>query len=216
MKKVSILEKIEKAGIIAVIRGTKKQAYQSVKSCVNGGVKGIELTFTVPEADKIIAQIKEEYDSDPEVCIGAGTVLDVSTAKLAISAGALFIVAPTFNKEVAKLCNLYQVPYIPGCMTVTEIQTALMYGADIIKVFPGSVVGKDFIAAVKAPLPQVNIMPTGGVNLDNMQEWFNAGALVVGTGGNLVGPSSNGDYAKVEQNARAYHEKFVGLKKISN
>lgn len=213
MQKVDILKKMEKTGVVAVVRGaSKEEAYKAAKACIDGGVKGIELTFTAPEADKIIADLKEDYKDDPDACIGAGTVLDPTTARIAIMAGAEFIVSPSFNKEVAKLCNLYEIPYTPGCMSITEIQTAMTYGSDIVKVFPGSVVGQGFVSAVKAPFPQVSIMPTGGVSLDNMEEWFDKGVTLVGAGGNLVGPAAKGNFEQVKKNAQAYHAKLEEIR----
>jgi Entner-Doudoroff aldolase len=209
MQKVDVLNKISKNGVMAVIRGKSEEvAYKTAVSCIIGGIKGIEVTFTAPSADKIIHKLKEDYTTDEGLCVGAGTVLDPISARIAILAGADFIVSPSFNKDVALLCNLYQVPYIPGCMTVTEIQTAMTYGADIVKVFPGKILGKDFVSAVKAPLPQVNIMPTGGVSVDNMQEWFDKGVVAVGAGSNLTAPADCGDYDKVIENAREYCDEF--------
>ena len=118
--------------------------------------------------------------------VGAGTVLDSETARVAILAGAKYIVSPAFDLETAKLCNRYQVPYMPGCMTLTEIITAMEAGADIIKVFPGSAFGPSFIKAIKGPLPQAVLMPTGGVSLDNVDQWIKNGCVAVGVGGNLT------------------------------
>ena len=147
---------------------------------------GLELTFTVPQADEVIRELSETYQDSPEVIVGAGTVLDAVTARLAIMAGADYIVSPTFDQETAEICNLYQIPYLPGCMTITEMKQALKSGVDIIKLFPGSAYGPSIIPAFKAPLPQLNIMPTGGVSLDNMADWFEAGVITVGVGGNLL------------------------------
>jgi 2-dehydro-3-deoxyphosphogluconate aldolase/(4S)-4-hydroxy-2-oxoglutarate aldolase len=123
-------------------------------------------------------------------------------------AGSGYIVSPTFDADIAKLCNLYQVPYLPGCSTMREMQNALEAGSDIIKLFPASVAGPGMIKAVNAPFPQLNIMPTGGVNLDNLDQWFAAGAVCVGAGGNLVGPGETGDYDGVTENAKKYIKKF--------
>lgn len=213
MFKINVLTKLEKAGVVSVVRGdTKEIAKKTAQACIDGGVKAIELTFTAPKADEVIGELIAENSADEEVTIGAGTVLDPITARIAIMAGAQFVVSPSFNKEVAKLCNLYQIPYMPGCETVTEIQTAMTYGADVVKVFPGNVVGQDFIKAVKAPLPQVNIMPTGGVNLDNMKEWFAKGVVMVGAGSNLTGPADKGDFAAVTENAKKYHAEISRIK----
>ncbi|GMG62063.1 bifunctional 4-hydroxy-2-oxoglutarate aldolase/2-dehydro-3-deoxy-phosphogluconate aldolase [Tetragenococcus halophilus] len=217
MKKVDILTSIESSGVVSVVRGsTKDEAYQTALACIKGGVKAIELTFTAPAADEIIKQLNEQYADDPEVVVGAGTVLDAVTARIAIMAGAKFVVSPSFDKETALICNEYQIPYLPGCMTITEIQTALSYGADIVKVFPGSVVGKGFVKAVKAPLPYVNIMPTGGVNLDNMHEWFEVGVVAVGAGSDLTGDAAEGDFAAVTTKAQKYHAEYLRIKNELN
>ncbi|HJE97810.1 MAG TPA: bifunctional 4-hydroxy-2-oxoglutarate aldolase/2-dehydro-3-deoxy-phosphogluconate aldolase [Ligilactobacillus acidipiscis] len=212
MQKTETLMAVKKAGVVSVVRGnSKEEAYKTAVACIKGGVKAIELTFTAPKADEIISELKEEYASDPDVVVGAGTVLDVVTARIAIMAGAKFIVSPSFDKETALLCNQYQIPYMPGCMTITEIQTAMRYGAEIVKVFPGSVVGKGFIKAIKAPLPQVNVMPTGGVSLENMHEWFEVGVEAVGAGSNLTGAAAKGDFAAVEKQANLYHQEILRI-----
>lgn len=213
LKKVTILEKIVESGIVAVIRGESPQkAAKTAEAVIKGGVKGIELTFTVPQIDKVIAELSDKYH-DSEVAVGAGTVLDATSARIAILAGAEFIVSPSFNIEVAKICNLYQIPYVPGCMTVTEVQTALSYGVDIIKLFPGSVTGSKMINAIHGPLPDVNIMPTGGVSLDNMEDWFKAGAIVVGTGSNLTGAADQDDFETVTTMAEKYTSKLTELRR---
>ncbi|OFA09867.1 KHG/KDPG aldolase [Lentilactobacillus sunkii] len=210
MNRVQNLKKIANAGIIAVVRAdTPEKAEAISKAAIKGGVMGIELTFTVPHADQVIAKLTEEL---PDGVIGAGTVLDVTSARLAMMAGAGYIVSPTFDPDIAKLCNLYQIPYLPGCSSMTEMQRALEGGSDIVKLFPASVAGPGMIKAVHAPFPQINIMPTGGVNLDNLQEWFDAGAVCVGAGGNLVGPGETGDYAQVTENAKEYIKKFKVIK----
>ncbi|PAK87578.1 bifunctional 2-keto-4-hydroxyglutarate aldolase/2-keto-3-deoxy-6-phosphogluconate aldolase [Lentilactobacillus parakefiri] len=206
MNRVQNLQKIVDAGIIAVVRAdTPEKAEALSKAAIKGGVMGIELTFTVPHADQVIAKLTEEL---PDGVIGAGTVLDVTSARLAMMAGAGYIVSPTYDPDIAKLCNLYQVPYLPGCSSMTEMRRALENGSDIIKLFPASVAGPSMIKAVKAPFPQINVMPTGGVDLDNLDQWFAAGAVCVGAGGNLVGPGETGDYDQVTENAKAYIKKL--------
>jgi len=212
MQKVEILKNIEAAGVIAVVRGNSpEQALQTSDAAITGGVKGIELTFTVPHADQVIAKLSEKY-AGTDAVIGAGTVLDPTTARLAIMAGAQFIVAPTFDADVATLCNLYEIPYIPGCFSVTEMQTAMKYGSSLVKMFPGNILTPKMIGDVKAPFPQISIMPSGGVNLDNLKDWFAAGATVVGAGGNLVGPGDKGDFATVTDNAKKYMVEFNRIK----
>lgn len=213
MKRVEILTRLEAAGVIAVVRGkSKEEAIQASHAIVKGGMKGLELTFTVPQADQVIAELVEHYQDNPEVVVGAGTVLDAVTARLAIMAGAEYIVSPSFDKETAELCNLYQVPYLPGCMTITEMKEALKSGADIIKLFPGSAYGPSIISAFKAPMPQLNIMPTGGVSLDNMADWFAAGVVAVGVGGNLLAPAATGDFEKVTEVAKQYAARYAEIK----
>lgn len=212
MKRVEILTKLENAGVIPVVRGNSKE--QGLKSCqalLAGGMKGLEITFTLPNADEVIAEMVAE-NQDPDVVVGAGTVLDAVTARLAIMAGAEFIVSPTFDQETAEICNLYQIPYLPGCMTITEIKNAMKAGVDIVKLFPGSAYGSSIIGAFKAPLPHVNIMPTGGVSLENMEEWFKAGVVTVGVGGNLMKPADSGDYEGVTKAAQAYMAEFKRIK----
>lgn len=213
---MEILSRLEKAGVIAVVRGKDQtEAVKASHAIIAGGVKGIEVTFTVPNAQAAIQELVETYQGQ-DVVIGAGTVLDAVTARLAIMAGAEFVVSPSFDSETAELCNLYQIPYLPGCMTITEMQQALKSGADIIKLFPGSVSGPSMVSAVKAPLPQINLMPTGGVNLENMETWFKAGVVAVGVGGNLLAPAAVGDFAKVTEIAQQYAAKLAELRGQAN
>ena len=205
MRKAEVLAKLTGQAIVAVVRAdSKEQAIRISDACIEGGLTGIEVTFTVKDAELVIKQLTAQYRENTDVVIGAGTVLDSTTARLAILAGASFIVSPTFDAETAKLCNLYQVPYLPGCMTIGEIKQAMEAGADIIKLFPGSAFGPSFIKAVKAPLPQANIMPTGGVDLENVGDWLKNGAVAVGVGGNLVAPAATGDYDKITSIAQQY------------
>ena len=209
LRKSKILKKITDIGIVAVVRSeTIEEGIRISKACVEGGIPAIEVTYTVPGATEVIKALKEQFTSN-ELVIGAGTVLDAATARIAILAGSEFIVSPAFDKETAKLCNLYQVPYMPGCMTITEITKAMQYGADIVKLFPGSAFGPSFVKAVKAPLPQANIMPTGGVSLENIDEWFKNGVVAVGAGGKLASGSSEDIIAT----AKAFVEK---IKEIRN
>ncbi|MHC5227277.1 bifunctional 4-hydroxy-2-oxoglutarate aldolase/2-dehydro-3-deoxy-phosphogluconate aldolase [Enterococcus sp. LJL99] len=215
MKRTNILIRLEQAGVIAVVRGkSKEEALKASAAIVEGGLYGIELTFTVPQADEVIKELVEVYKENDKVVIGAGTVLDATTARLAILAGAEYIVSPCFDKETAILCNLYQIPYLPGCMTITEAKEALKSGVDIVKLFPGSAYGPSIIGAFKAPMPQLNIMPTGGVSLDNLAEWFAAGVVAVGVGGNLLKPAETGDFDQVTAVARQYADRFAEIKGV--
>ena len=206
MNKYITLKNILDSGVVAVIRAEHKdEAVKISKACIEGGIKSIEVTYTVPGTNKVIETLKNEFGDVLE--IGAGTVLDSETARIAILSGASYVVSPGFDEATAKLCNRYQIPYMPGCLTITEMLRALEFGADIIKLFPGSAFGADFIKSVKGPLPQVNIMPTGGVSLDNVKNWINMGAVAVGIGSDLTkGYKENGITAVVE-NARLFVEK---------
>lgn len=204
MKKFDVLNRIAKVGVVAVVRAENEEsAIKISEACVLGGIPAIEVTFTVPGADSVIKSLKSAIPSD-KLIVGAGTVLDSETARIAILAGAEYIVSPGFDLESAKLCNRYQVPYMPGCMTITEIIRAMEAGCDIVKLFPGSLPGPAYVKAVKGPLPQANIMPTGGVNLGNVHEWINAGVVAVGSGSDLTGPAKTGDYAKVTELAKEW------------
>ena len=208
LKKIDILSKVVDCGVVAVVRAdSKEEAVNISEACVKGGIQGIEVTFTVQGADEVIKELATLYQENPDVVIGAGTVLDAATARIAILAGAQFVVSPAFDEATATLCNLYQVPYMPGCMTLTEMKRALEAGVDIVKLFPGSAFGPDFVKAVKAPLPQINIMPTGGVDLENVDKWIKNGCVAVGIGGNLVAPAKTGEYEKITEYAQQYIQK---------
>ena len=204
LKKSETLERIINTGIVAVVRAESiAEAVRISSACIEGGVPAIEVTYTVPGATEVIKALKETFPAD-KLIVGAGTVLDAATARMAILAGAEYIVSPGFDEETAKLCNLYQIPYMPGCMTITEMMKAMQYGADIVKLFPGSAFGPSFVKAVKAPLPQANIMPTGGVSRDNVEEWFKNGVVAVGAGGKLATGSSE----SITATAKAFVEKI--------
>ena len=205
MKKLYVLNTLTATGIIAVIRSqTQKEAIKTSTACINGGIKGIEITFTTPGADNVIRELTSIYQKH-NIIIGAGTVLDNITARIAILAGAKFIVSPFYDQNIAKLCNLYQTPYIPGCLTIKEIKQALESGVDIIKLFPGGTVQPSFIKKLKEPLPQVNIIPTGGINLENVGKWLKSGAIAVGVGESLTFPAKKGKYNEVSK----YAQKFI-------
>lgn len=138
----------------------------------------MEITFTVPFAHKVIEQLANHFTSG-EVTLGAGTVLDPETARMAILSGAQFVVSPYVDAETIRLCNRYGIPCMPGAMTVKEAVEGMSAGADIIKLFPGEVYGPSMIRSLKGPLPQINVMPTGGVNEQSITEWLDAGAVAV-------------------------------------
>lgn len=211
MSKLNVLNTIMDAGIVAIIRAENSEsALKIAKACADGGIKAIEVTFTVPGAEQVIKDLNSEFKD--ALLIGAGTVLDSETARIAILAGSKYIVSPSFNLGTAHLCNRYQIPYMPGCMTITEMVTAMEAGVDIIKLFPGSVFGPSYVKAVKAPLPQLNIMPTGGVNLENVEEWFKSGVCSVGVGGALFESAAYGDYDTITKKAKAYVDKIASIR----
>lgn len=189
MRKYEVIQRIEEVGVVAVVRASNSEEAKKIAlACMEGGVDAIEITYTVPGANKVIEDLTKEFGD--RLLVGAGTVLDSETARASILAGAKYVVSPAFDLNTAKLCNRYQVPYMPGCMTLTEMITAMEAGADVIKVFPGSAFGPGFIKAVKGPLPQAVLMPTGGVSLDNVDQWIQNGCIAVGVGGNLTKGSS--------------------------
>jgi 2-dehydro-3-deoxyphosphogluconate aldolase/(4S)-4-hydroxy-2-oxoglutarate aldolase len=197
LPKLKTLEKIADSGLVAVVRAkSSEQASRIADACATGGVGAIEITFTVPGALDVIAELARR-DAAKNILIGAGTVLDPETARAAILAGAQFIVGPSVSPDTARLCNRYQVPYMPGAGTITEIVEAMECGADIIKVFPGEILGPAFVKAVMGPLPQARLMPTGGVSIDNVAEWIRAGCVAVGAGGNLTAGAQRGDYQSI-------------------
>lgn len=211
MRKYEILKRIENVGIVAVVRAENTEKAKKVAlACMKGGIDSIEIAFTVPGAHKVIEDLTEEFGD--RLLVGAGTVLDSETARIAILSGAKYIVSPSFNLENAKLCNRYQIPYMPGCMTIAEMITAMEAGADVIKVFPGSAFGPSIIKAIKGPLPQAVLMPTGGVSLDNVSEWIKNGCIAVGVGGNLT----KGTSEDITNTARKFVDKIKEARNINN
>lgn len=206
MERIKTVMRIADEGVVAVIRAeSREQGLKLVDSVKEGGIKILEVTMTVPGAVDIIKEISGHYKND-DVVIGAGTVLDPETARLCILAGARYIVSPSLNPDTVKLCNRYRIPVMPGVMTVKEAVEALELGAEVIKVFPGNAFGPEIIKAFKGPLPQGNFMPTGGVSLSNVKEWIKAGAVAVGTGGDLTKGAKTGDYALVTRTAAEFVE----------
>lgn len=208
MEKEQVISKLTKTGLVAVVRADNAdEAIRISAACLEGGCNAIELTFTVPGAHKVIEALAAKYPNG-EMLLGAGTVLDSETARIAILSGANYVVSPAFNAEAAKLCNRYRVPYIPGCMTITEVLTAMEAGADIIKIFPADLFGPKIIKDIKGPLPQAKLMPTGGVDVSNVDQWIKAGAAAVGAGSSLTVGAKTGDYKKITETAKEFIEKI--------
>jgi 2-dehydro-3-deoxyphosphogluconate aldolase/(4S)-4-hydroxy-2-oxoglutarate aldolase len=207
MRKAEILDTIRETGVIAIMRAqSSDQLIAAADAIKKGGVTVIEVTMTTPGALGVIATAKGRYGSD--VVFGAGTVLDAETGRAAILAGADFVVSPVLNLGLIELCNRYSVATIPGCFSPTEVITAWEAGADLIKLFPAGLGGPDLVKAILAPLPQVEIVPVGGVNLDTTADFISKGAVAVGVGGNLVSQKllDAGDVDELTRRAAAYIE----------
>ncbi|MBP8990093.1 MAG: bifunctional 2-keto-4-hydroxyglutarate aldolase/2-keto-3-deoxy-6-phosphogluconate aldolase [Clostridia bacterium] len=204
MNKQQILQKIEDCGLVAVVRAdSKEQAMRIVDACIEGGVAAIEITYTVPGAGAIIERLSNYYKPE-DIIIGAGTVLDAETARQAILCGAQYVVSPCFDEATVRLCQTYQIAVMPGAMTIKEMVEVMRSGADLIKLFPGELFGPALIKAVKGPLPQARIMPTGGVTIDNAAEWIGAGAVALGVGSALTGSAKQGDFASITKKAKDF------------
>jgi 2-dehydro-3-deoxyphosphogluconate aldolase / (4S)-4-hydroxy-2-oxoglutarate aldolase len=211
--KEQIISRIKEGGLVAVVRAEgAEQAVRITEACIEGGVAAIEITFTVPGAQDVIGELAKRYTKG-EIILGAGTVLDPETARIAILSGAQYVVSPCLNGETVKLCSRYQIACMPGAMTIKEVVECMEAGADIVKVFPGELFGPAIIKAIKGPLPHAPLMPTGGVSLDNVGEWIKAGSVAVGVGGNLTAGAKKGDYASIASIARQFAEKIREARK---
>lgn len=201
------LQRVLDSGIVAIIRSTSsEQLVEVAKALYDGGIDVLEVTFTVPGVLGIISEVRKALGN--KVLLGAGTVLDTETARAAILAGAEFIVSPAVNVDVIKLCNRYDKAIMPGAFTPTEVVTAWEAGADIIKVFPADIGGPSYLKTLHGPLPQVRLLPTGGVNLDTAADFLKAGACAIGLGGALVEPKAiqAGDMTRIRTLSQQYVE----------
>ncbi len=185
MSRQAVIQEIHRLGVVAIIRMKDVAKLRRVVDAIaDGGVRAIEVTMTVPGAVQMIGTLARALP--PEIVLGAGTVTDAATARAVIDAGARYVVSPVFRREVIAACHERDVAAAPGCFTPTEILDAYDFGADVIKVFPATALGPQFIKDVRAPLPHVPLMPTGGVSLDNAGDWIRAGAVAVGVGSALL------------------------------
>lgn len=206
MKSKDFFNKLKQDGLIVVIRGSNEQeALYIAEQCFNAGIKFLEVTFTIPQAHVILSKLAKAYENTDAV-IGAGTVLDMHTARAAMLSGAQFIVAPSLDLDTVACCNRYQVPIIPGVGTATEVLRAIQAGAGVLKLFPGSVFRPEGLKALKGPFPQAEFIPTGGVNLDNIGDWFAAGALAIGVGGGITSKTNNIEHDALYQAALTYRK----------
>ena len=202
-RRAAVTAQIEALGVVAVIRMKDASKLRAVVDAMaDGGVRALEVTMTVPGAVDLIRALAPTLPDG--FLLGAGTVTDVATARAVIDAGARFVVGPVFRPEVVAACHELDVPAMPGCFSPTEILAAHECGADIVKVFPATALGPQFIRDVRAPLPQVKLMPTGGVTLDNAGDWIRAGAVAVGLGSALLDASAieSGRFDVIAANAR--------------
>lgn len=209
MNKAETVIRMKETGIMAVVRvETVERGLEIAEGCVNGGVDVLEISYTNSNAGEVIRAIKEKFGE--RICVGAGTVLDAVTARLAIMNGAEFFVAPNFDMGVQEMANLYQVPYGPGCTTYTEMLNALKAGASYIKAFPiSNYYGPNLAKVFKVPCPQLPLLASGGVNAENVGEWVKNGAEVLGVGGLLT----KGSAAEITENARALRKALLEARK---
>jgi 2-dehydro-3-deoxyphosphogluconate aldolase/(4S)-4-hydroxy-2-oxoglutarate aldolase len=206
MEKVWVLRRIEEVGIVPVVRASSSAEAVAVADVIReGGIPILEITMTVPGAIAVIAELSKRYGD--EVLVGAGTVLDPETARSCIAAGAQFIVSPALNIQTIELCKLQRIAVFPGALTPTEVVTAWDAGADAVKVFPCSAMGgASYLRSLKAPLPEVKLIPTGGVSLTTAKDFIAAGAWAIGVGADLVNTKAikSGDRESVVAAARSY------------
>jgi 2-dehydro-3-deoxyphosphogluconate aldolase / (4S)-4-hydroxy-2-oxoglutarate aldolase len=207
IEKVQKLNRLIESGLVAVIRQPKKeQIHLIAEALVEGGVGALEITVDTPHAFEMIRDLKETYGD--RVLVGAGTVLDAETAKTAIDAGSDFVFSPSFDKETVEITNRYGKISIPGVMTPTEMVQAYSAGADILKVFPGDALGVNYIKNLQGPLGHIPMMPTGGVSVDNVEQFIKNGAVAVGAGGSLVNEKAiaEGRYEVLTETAKQFVE----------
>ena len=206
-RREEITRQIEASGVVAIIRMKEPDKLRGViDALAEGGVRAIEITMTVPRAIELIAEVVPTLP--PGFIFGAGTVVDADTTRRVIDAGAQFIVSPVMRTEVIAAAHSQDVPAMPGCFSPTEILTAWDAGADVVKVFPATALGPGYIKDVRAPLPQVKLMPTGGVTPENAGDWIRAGAVAVGVGSALLDQKaiSSGSFGPIVEKARRIME----------
>ena len=205
MQKAEVLKACREIGLVPVLRAeSEEQALALASAIAAGGVTVLEVTMTVPGAIRVMGRLAKER---PDILIGAGTVLDPETARMCILEGAQFVVSPALNVKTIEMCHRYGIAVLPGALTPTEIVTAWEAGADVVKVFPASALGgAKYLKSVKAPLPQIEMIPTGGVSLATAAEFLEAGAFALGVGADLVDLKAiaKGTPETITENARKY------------
>ena len=215
MKREEIVERIIESKVVAIIRMDKSDKVISVaEAMIEGGIVSLEVTMTTPNALKIIKELSDNFGSD--VLIGVGSVVDAEIAIKAIEAGAKYIISPIFKRAIIETSHKLDVPAIPGCYTPTEIYSAQEACADIVKVFPADQLGTNYIKAIKAPMPQLQVMPTGGVTLTNAGEWINAGACAVAVGSSPMDKVAikENNFQKIKTNAELIIENIKNRREV--
>ncbi|OPX24960.1 MAG: 2-dehydro-3-deoxyphosphogluconate aldolase [Candidatus Latescibacteria bacterium 4484_107] len=212
--KQEMLQLVADTGAVAVLRiPDPAQVMPVFEALKDGGVKCIEITMSTPNAIEVIAELAKTVPED--IALGVGTVLDPETARAAILAGAEFVVAPTTNFDVIRMCQRYDKVVMPGAFTPTEILAAWEAGADVVKVFPASLGGPGLIKAIKGPLPQITLLPTGGVTIENAAEFIRAGSIAVGIGGKLIDKQAmaEGKFEIIREKARKLVTSIAAVKR---
>ncbi|QQY53679.1 ketohydroxyglutarate aldolase [Clostridioides difficile] len=210
MKKMNITKRMAECGALAIVREEKlNRACEIVEGCIKGGITVVEMSYTLNNAGEIIQGLNKKYGE--ALCVGAGTVLDSETARHAILHGAQFVISPNYNEDVAKICNRYQIPYAPGCTSLTESVEALSLGAAFIKAFPISdFYGPKLVKVFKTPIPDMPVLASGGINLENLHVWLENGVDVCGFGGLLT----KGTVEDIAKNAKKIREIIKNIRKI--
>ncbi|HXS13581.1 MAG TPA: bifunctional 2-keto-4-hydroxyglutarate aldolase/2-keto-3-deoxy-6-phosphogluconate aldolase [Acidobacteriaceae bacterium] len=217
MRKEEIVAKLREIGLVPVLRAeSEEQALGIASAIAAGGVTVLEITMTVPGAIRVMSRLTKDR---PDILIGAGTVLDAETARMCMLEGAQFVVSPALNLKTIEMCHRYSIPVLPGALTPTEVVTAWQAGADVIKVFPASALGgAKYLKSLKAPLPQVEMIPTGGVSLATAKEFLEAGSFALGVGADLVDTKAmaEGKPEKITESAKKYLEIVREFRKASS
>lgn len=205
MARATVVQKMIDVGVVPIVRvNSEETALRVSEALLEGGVRTIEVTFTVPGATRVISALRERY---PELLVGAGTVCDAATARQAVDAGAQYLLSLGLVPEMVETAHRYGLPAVPGVLTPTEALRGLELGADILKLFPASLGGPGYLKALRAPLPQATWCPTGGVALENLRDWAQAGAAMVGVGGPLLKDVvQTGDYRGLTERAKQFIE----------
>jgi 2-dehydro-3-deoxyphosphogluconate aldolase/(4S)-4-hydroxy-2-oxoglutarate aldolase len=212
MTRADVTRRIEQAGVVAVVRLTDARVGEHVaRALIDGGVTAIEITMTVPRAPELISYLSRLL---PQALIGAGTVTDAAMARLVIDAGAKFVVSPVFRPSIIEACHECDVPSFPGCFSPTEILSAWEAGAEIVKVFPATSLGPNFIKDLRGPFPSLKLMPTGGVAIENAGEWIRAGAVAIGVGNAMVDAKAvaEGRFGDITAKAKAFVDAVRGAR----